>query len=339
MKKAIAAILTFALILSTTGCAALNQFQGDKSKTGAGGSGSAATASAKMYKMVFIVKSMQLSFMLDMIEGAKAAGKDLGIDVVGQGPTTPYSVEEQIQLVEQAITDKVDMVCIVPADSEAIKTAVEKCNNAGIPVITPNTKSNGGNVVTWVGVDNVEVGYELGKQLCQSISEKGNVVLLEGKPGNSTSEERIEGYKKAIAEYPNVKIVDSQPADFSREAGMTLMENLLQKHKEIDACGSANKDMTMGALEAAKAVGREKDIKFITFDMDDDVVTAVKNGEIYATGNQDPFSQGYLSILSGVGYLNGSTIPKTLYLPLKIVNKENIALYDTSKAAGNSEAR
>ena len=50
-----------------------------------------------------------------------------------------------------------------PADSEAITTAIEKCNDANIPVVTPNTKANGGDVVTWIGADNVEVGYTLGK--------------------------------------------------------------------------------------------------------------------------------------------------------------------------------
>lgn len=336
MKKGLAMLLAAMLAVTMTGCAAVGDSPKEESKPDAEPEADTSDQAAALeenptgekLKMVYIVKSMQLSFMLDMIEGAEQAGKDLGIEVVGQGPETPFSVEEQIQLVEQAITDGVDLICVVPADSEAITTAIQKCNDAGIPVITPNTKANGGDVLSWVGVDNVEVGYNLGKQLCESINGKGDVVLLEGKPGNSTSEERIQGYQQAISEYPDVHIVDSQPADFSREAGMTLMENLLQKHEKIDACGSANKDMTMGALEAAKAVGREKEIKFITFDMDQDVVTAVKNGEVYATGNQDPFSQGYMSILAGYGYLNGSTIPKELYLPLTIVTKDNISSYE-----------
>ena len=334
MKKIVSLLMALVLGVSMAGCASLNQVDsanvaadtGNADETPAGEAQT--NSSGEKMKMVFIVKSMQFSFMLDMIEGAEQAGKDLGIEVVGQGPETGFSVEEQIQLVEQAITDGVDLVCIVPADSEAITTAVEKCNAAGIPVITPNTKANGGDVLSWVGVDNVEVGYNLGKQMCESISGKGDVVLLEGKPGNSTSEERIEGYKKAIDEYPDVNLIDSQPADFSREAGMTLMENMLQKHAKIDACGSANKDMTMGALEAAKAVGRENEIKFVTFDMDEDVVTAVENGEVYATGDQDPFSQGYMSILAGYGHLNGSTIPDELYLPLTIVTKDNISSYE-----------
>jgi ABC-type sugar transport system, periplasmic component len=275
-------------------------------------------------KLIFIVKSMAMSFFLDVIEGAEAAAADLGVEIKCVGPETPFSVEEQIQIVEQAIIDGVDGVCIIPADSAAVVTAIRKCNEAGVPVLTPNTKANGGDVLTWIGADNVDVGYRLGKIMCESINGEGNVVLLEGTPGNSTAEERTEGYKLAIDEYPGVTLIDSQPANFSREEGMMLMENFLQMYPDIDACGSGNKDMSMGALEAIKNAGRLDQIKVITFDTDADVVAGIQNGEVFATGDQDPFSQGYLSVAAMVANLNGCAIPSQMYLPLRVIDSSNI---------------
>ncbi|PKL21454.1 MAG: hypothetical protein CVV48_07760 [Spirochaetae bacterium HGW-Spirochaetae-4] len=288
----------------------------------------AGSAPEKTYEFVFIVKSMQFPFFLSMIEGAEAAAATLpNVNIKCIGPETPYSVEEQIQLVEQAIIDGVDAIMIAPADSKAIVPAIEKANKAGILVATPNTKAYGGDVLTWVGVDNYQVGYELGKTLAENINFAGNVLLIEGTPGNSTSEERVEGYLDAFAEYPGINLLDSQPADFNREKGMKLMENWLQKYDRIDAVGSINKDMTMGAVEAAKAVGRDKDFIHVTFDVDNDGLDALEAGEILVTGAQNEKSQAAIALYSCYLALQGYKVPPMQYLPLSLVYKDDVPLY------------
>jgi ABC-type sugar transport system substrate-binding protein len=298
----------------------------------AAGVGLAAPAQAagpnKPLKFVFIVKSMQFPFFLNMIEGAEATAKILpNVTLKSVGPETPYSVEEQIQLVEQAITDGVDAILIAPADSKAIVPAIEKANKAGILVATPNTKAYGGKILTWTGVDNYKVGLDLGTALAESIKGKGNVLLIEGTPGNSTSEERVHGYKDAFKKYPDIKLLDSQPANFNREKGMVLMENWLQKFKKIDAVGSINKDMTMGAVEAAKQVGRDKEMVHITFDVDNDGLDALEKGDILLTGDQNERSQIALAMTACYLALNGYKVPSEQYLPLTLVYKKDVPKY------------
>jgi ABC-type sugar transport system substrate-binding protein len=287
-----------------------------------------AQAANKPLKFVFIVKSMQFPFFLNMIEGAEEAVKLLpNVTLKSVGPETPYSVEEQIQLVEQAITDGVDAILIAPADSKAIVPAIEKANKAGILVATPNTKAYGGKILTWTGVDNYKVGYDLGIALAENIKGKGNVLLIEGTPGNSTSEERVNGYKDAFKKYPDIKLLDSQPANFNREKGMVLMENWLQKFKKIDAVGSINKDMTMGAVEAAKQVGRDKEMIQVTFDVDNDGLDALEKGDILLTGAQNERSQIALAITACYLALNGYKVPAEQYLPLSLVYKKDVPNY------------
>ena len=290
--------------------------------------GGAIAAEKKEYNFVFIVKSMQFPFFLNMIDGAEEAVKLLpNVNLKCIGPETPYSVEEQIQLVEQAIIDGVDAILIAPADSRGIVPAIERANAAGILVATPNTKAYGGKVLTWTGVDNYRVGYDLGTALCEALSGKGDVLLIEGTPGNSTSEERVEGYKDAFKKYPEINLLDSQPADFNREKGMRLMENWLQRYKKIDAVGSINKDMTMGAVEAAKLVGRDKEMIHITFDVDNDALDALENGDILATGAQNERSQVALAMFSSYLALNGYKVPAEQYLALSLVFKDDVPKY------------
>lgn len=307
MKKFVAIILTIAMCLSMM---------------------TFGVAEAKTYEFVFIVKSMQFSFMLSMIDGAEAAAKLVdNIHIVCEGPETPYSVSEQIELVEQAITNGVDAIMITPADSTGIIPAIEAANAAGIPIATPNTKAYGGDVLCWVGVDNYTVGYELGKALAEALNGKGNVVLIEGTAGNSTSTERVDGYKDAFAEYPEIVLLDSQPADFNREKGMTVMENFLQRYDQIDGVASVNKDMTMGALEAIKDADRQDEMIQVTFDVDNDCLDAIDAGEILLTGAQEEKSQIANCIYACLLACNGFKVAPQQYIPMTLVTKDLTYLY------------
>lgn len=287
-----------------------------------------AETATKTYEFVFIVKSMQFSFMLSMIDGAEAAAKLVdNIHISCIGPETPYSVNEQIELVEQAITNNVDAIMITPADSTGIIPAIEAANKAGIPIATPNTKAYGGEVLTWIGVDNYTVGYQLGKALCDALGGKGDVVLIEGTAGNSTSTERVDGYKDAFAEYPEIVLLDSQPADFNREKGMTVMENFLERYDHIDGVASVNKDMTMGALEAVKSADRQDEMIQVTFDVDNDCLDAIEAGDILITGAQEEKSQIANAIYACLLACNGYKVAPEQYIPMTLVTKDNVALY------------
>ena len=286
---------------------------------------SQAQESAKSYKIAFIVKSLQSPFFINMMEAAEQADKDypeITVDV--SAPQTPFNIDEQIQLVEQAITNKVDAIVITPCDSVGIGPAIKKANEAGIVVITPNTKSATGKITAFVGVENYNVGYDLGVALCEKLGGKGNVLLMEGKAGNSTSEERAKGFKAAVKAHSGITLLDSQPADWERAKGMTVMENWLQRYKEINGVLTLTKDMGLGAIEAIKAAGREREIISVTFDVDDDVLDAIKNGDLYASGNQNEKSQAYVAITSALFTLKGYKVDDSQILPISIVTAEDI---------------
>lgn len=325
MKKFYSLVIAVILVVSFlfTGCS------NKSSQTGSNTTGTENAqnnAAAPKYKMVFIVKSMQSPFMLRMVEGAQRAAKDLNIDMQCIGPKTPFSTEEQIRLMEDAIAQGMNAIIIAPSDSKAIVPGIEKANEKGVIVATPNTKALGGNVLTWTGVQNYDVGYTLGTKLAEAMDGKGKVVLLEGIPGSSTSTERIDGYKDALGKHPGIEIIASQTANFNRAEGMQVMENLLQRFPQIDGIGSADKEMLLGANEAIKAAKRSG-IKMVGFDVDNDILESIKNGEVIATGDQQEYSQIYLAVFACWAKLKGYGIPKEMSLPLAIVDKNNVDEY------------
>jgi len=281
------------------------------------------------YKMVTIVKDLQHPVWLELIAGAKKAVEDLGdIDMDYVGPVKGYNLEEQLTLMENYVAKGVDAIIIPPIDSQGIARGVKKANEAGIFIATPNTKAHGGDILTWIGVENVDVGYTMGKKFCESFDGKEvNIIFLEGTPGASTAEERKEGYFKAFDEFENVNVVASQTAHYNRTEGLEVTENLLQRFNNLNGIAACDTQMALGALEAVRAVGKIGEIKICGFDVNDDMLAAVKNGEIVVTGDQQFFAQGYLCVVSCWTALHGISVPKEQYLPVITIGKNEAPKY------------
>lgn len=279
----------------------------------------------KEFNMVFIAKSGSVNFFTDMMDQAQAAAAMLpNVNIKCQAPETGFDANQQLELIEQAINEGVDAVLCTAADATTISEGVKKCNEAGILYVAPNSKVNEGEVLTWIGIENVDVGYTLAKALCEKLGGKGNIVIFENKAGNQTTEDRVKGFMMAIAEYPGITVLDSQPADHDREKGMQVMENFLQTYPQIDGTLATSKDMTLGALEAAKAAGRNKDMIHVTFDVDNDCLQAIKDGDIYCTGDQNGGDQAALAVFSAYEALNGFVVPEEQFLGVTLVTAENV---------------
>lgn len=286
-----------------------------------------AFGAAKRYKMVFIVKSMDNPFWNMMLEGAQMAAKDLGIEIKGLAPIKPNNVEEQIRQMEDAITAKMDAIIVVPSDSKGIVPGIEKANRAGIPVFASNSRAFGGKVIGFAGAPNEEAAYFVAKAFLGTLGGKGNVIILEGVPGAQTAIDRKAGIDRAVKEFPNVKVLASQTAKFSRVEGMRVMENLLQKFSKIDAVISTNDEMALGAIEAIDAAKRLKEIKVAGFDGNDDAMKSISEGRLMITGAQSPDAQAYWSVIATYMFLEGYPVPRDIYVPCPTVDKSNVGGY------------
>lgn len=181
---------------------------------------------------------------------------------------------------ETMITQGFDAIIFVPIDIEAGATAVQAAADAGIPVFGSNTRVNSDLLTAYVGSDDVQSGYMEAKIVLDAIGCEGNVVILEGPIGQSAQIQRLEGNQKALAECPDVTVLEQQTANWSRAESQTLMENWLTAHPDsIDGVIGQNDEMALGAIEAIKAAGLNvEDFAIAGIDGVTDALLAVKEG-------------------------------------------------------------
>ena len=191
-----------------------------------------------------------------------------------------YDALVQQEQFNTMITQKFNAIVFVPIDIEAGATAVQAAHDAGIPVVGSNTRVNSDLLSAYVGSDDTVSGYMEAKAVLDKIGCKGNVVIIEGPIGQSAQISRLEGNQKALAECPDVKVLEQQTANWSRAEAQTLMENWLTSHPgQINGVIGQNDEMALGAIEAIKAAGlKTEDFAIAGIDGVTDALTAVKEG-------------------------------------------------------------
>ena len=271
------------------------------------------------YTIGFAVSTLENPFFVTMKDAAEAKALELGVTLmVLDAQDNP---ETQASQIEDFITRDVDLLIINPVDSDAIGMSVLACNEAGIPVITVTRASNSGTVVQHLDIDNREAGMLDAQQLLLDLDGKGKVAILEGFAGSSSAIDREEGFLEAI-EGSDIEVVASLTANYSREEGATVTEDVLQSNPELDAIYAHNDEMALGAVRSVAAAGRSDEILIYGIDATDDALVAVENGEMAATVQQQPALQIEIALENAVKYLNGETLEPLVNIPLKLIVKE-----------------
>lgn len=268
-------------------------------------------------KIGLVISTLNNPFFVDLEAGAKEKADELGATLITLDSQDDSATE--MSNMEDLINQEVDLILINPTDSDAVQSAVEAANTAGIPVITLDRGANGGEVIAHIASDNVAGGVLAGEFIVEQLGGEGKVVELEGIPGASAARDRGEGFNKAL-EGTNIEVVAKQTANFDRAEGLSVMENILQAQTEIDAVFAHNDEMALGALEAIKASGR--DILVVGFDATADAKAAVEEGTMAATVEQLPKMIGSLGVETAMKVIDGETVEKTIPVDLQLVIKE-----------------
>lgn len=270
----------------------------------------------------FSVSTLANPFFVSMKEGGEAKAKELGVRLITMDAQD--SPEKQISQVEDLIARKVDVIILNPVDSNAVVSAVLAANKARIPVITVTRPSNGGEVVQHLSVDNIFAGKLIGEELARVLKGKGNVAILEGRPGVPSATDRQKGFLEALKSQPGIKVVVSLTANYSREEGARVMEDILQAHPNLDAVYCHNDEMALGAIRTIIAAKRKERIKVFGIDAIADARKAIQDGDMVATVKQQPFYHMGKAVESAFKVMRGERVEKLVLIPLKLVTKENV---------------
>lgn len=281
------------------------------------------------YTIAVVVKSQAIPVWQSHIIASKKAGKNLGVTVLDYAPSKADNVEEQKRILEDLVTAGVDCVVLAPANSEAVRGSVQGLIKAGIPVVYDNTMGPSDvDYTTFIGVDSIQAGEEIAKAIATAMKGTGKLLVLEGVPGQSTSDLRVKGVKDYLAKhYPGIQ-AESAVTNWQFEQGRTVTADYITKWGDkLKAVVSVGGNQSEGAVEAVKAAGM-KGVLIGGFDVQQPQYQAVASGDEIFTVSQGVYDQGYLSVAACVKVLNGEVVPRYVKTPISIVTKANLAKHD-----------
>jgi ribose transport system substrate-binding protein len=313
------------LLRSVSFCAAL-VFAGCNrgEKPAAGASATAPKSGAPT--IAFVMKTLNNPFFIEMQKGAEEAARKVGATLIVQAADREIDVERQMQIVENLIERKVSALCVTPSGSREIVPVIVKANKAGIPVLIVDTRADekalaaaGGKVATFIGSDNYDGGKIAGEFIAETLGGKGNVAVLEGIPGHETGDARLRGFREAVAKHSGIKIVASQPANWERDQGFNVFQNILQANPSITGLFACSDLMALGALEAIAAAGKTGKIVVVGFDALPEAREDIKRGTMAGTVAQFPQRMGATAIEYADKLLKGEKIPEFTPVPIELI--------------------
>jgi ribose transport system substrate-binding protein len=274
---------------------------------GAGLFGAAGAASGKVIGVS--IQNREAQFYQDMENGMRAEAKKYGYTVNVVDASRDNS--KQQSQVEDFIAKKVDAIVLTPYDSQAIGSAIVEANKAGIPVFTADiaNTSRSGKVVAHIASDNVQGGAQAAKLMCQALGGKGKVAIID-EPEVTSVQDRTRGFRAALkATCPNVTIVADVSGGGERAKSSSVMEDVLQSHRDLNGVFGINDDSALGASRAIDAAGMGGKVAVIGYDATPEARSAIKAGKMYGDAIQHPDQIGVKTIDAIHAYFTGQKPP------------------------------
>jgi ABC-type sugar transport system substrate-binding protein len=236
----------------------------------------------------------------------------------------------QVSNLEDLIAQRVDAIFLAPREAKGFEGPLQAAKEAGIPVILIDREvagAPGEDFITFIGSNFVEEGRRAGEWLVKQTGGKAGIIELLGTAGSSVAIDRHNGFVEAIKAHPDMKIIASQDANFTRAQGQKVMENLIQAHgKSITVVYAHNDEMALGAIQALKAAGMQpgKDVIVVSVDGQKSALEAIVRGEMNATVECNP-RFGPIAFDTLEKHLRGEKIPPKIIVPDKFFDSSNAA--------------
>jgi len=230
---------------------------------------------------------------------------------------------------ENIIAGGYSAILFNPTDADGSIANVRKAKEADIPTFCIDREINANDVAaTQILSDNYAGCVELGQYFVKKMNGKGKYVELLGILGDNNTWNRSKGFHSVVDNYPELKMVAQQTAEFDRTKAMEVLESILQAHPEIDAVFCGNDAMAMGAYQALVAADKADQVMVFGFDGAKDVIDSIRDGKIVATGMQFPKRMARMAAEQADEYIKGrKDFPQKVPVAVELVTQENIAKY------------
>jgi len=300
-----------AVLLALVGCTKPNPSQS---------SAATATPATGALRIGISFQELDNPYFAVMKQAFDEAGRSIGAEMFITDAR--HDVTKQINDIEDLIQKRIDILLLNPTDSAGVEGAVRAAKKAGVVVVAVDAQANGP-VDAFVGSKNYEAGRLAGEHLAKVLNGKGRVAILDGIPVVPILE-RVRGFKDAIAKFPGLELVATQNGRQERSVALSVTENLLQAHPDLDGLFSVNDGGALGALAAIDAAGRK--VALVSVDGLAEVVSAIqKGGAFKATVAQFPRDQIRLALGIALAKKWGAKVPAEIPVDVKLLTPENAA--------------
>jgi ribose transport system substrate-binding protein len=297
-----------------------------------GGKGSAAKGRGQALTIAVIPKGTTHEFWKSVHAGAVQATQALNaqgtkVNLIWKGPLREDDREQQVEVVEGFISQRVDGLVLAPLDSRALVRPVEEAKQAGVPTVVFDSGLLTDSIVSFVATDNFRGGVLAADRLGEVLGGKGKVMVMRYAEGSASTEQREAGFLQELkAKYPAVQIVSAdQYAGPTRETAKRTAENLLNRFGgDLQGIFTPNESSTVGMLLAVQDFGKAGKVRFVGFDASEILVQALRAGELDGLVVQNPVRMGYLGVMTMVAHLQGKPVEKRVDTGVALVTNENM---------------
>ncbi len=273
--------------------------------------------------IALVTKSTSHDFWQTVNAGAQAAGKETGATVIFKGPSKETDVADQMTIMEDFITQKVDAIVMAACNSKALIPLVDKAQKAGIPVVTIDSGIDSDIAASFIATDNIKGAEEGADALAILIGEKGDIGVEPIVAGAATSTMRENGFKDGIKKYPKIKIVATRLSNCDESTAMTATENMLTANPAIVGIFSACGPGAVGCARVIEQKGLAGKVKHVAFDAIPGEIDAFKRGSIQVLIVQNPYKMGYEGVKTAVAIKAGKNVPKRMDTGVTVVTRDN----------------
>jgi len=290
-----------------------------------GGCGPASEAPGSAAKPKVIGAAMLTQthvFYQDMVSAMEAAAREQGFTLRVQ--YAEFDSSKQNNQVETFILQGVDAIIVAPTDSAGIAPVIAEARDNHIPVFTADIAAHGADVVAHIASDNVKGGAILADYLAKLLNESGKVAIIDH-PAAASVQERVAGFERALAEYPDMGIVQKVGGEGQRDKAFRAAQDLLEAHPDLDAVFGINDDSALGALAAVEAAGLQDKVLIVGYDATPEARDAILKGKaLKADTVQYPKEIGRQTIETIAAHFRGEDAPKVVPVDVGIVDQASL---------------
>ena len=264
-------------------------------------------------------------FYIVMRKGVLSRAKELGWEI--RVVTANEDVSKQVNGVLDLVAQKLDGILISPIDAVATGAAYEAAHKAGIPIISIARGSKSKYQTLFVAMDSKQIGRDIADWAAAKSGKKGKVAMISGPPGANVFEDLADGFKEAIAKYPDMPIVYEQSGALTRERGLTQAEDIMVAHPDVRVIYGGNDEIALGATQVVGTAGKSSDIIITGLNGVPPALKSVAKGELDMTVVVSPMTWGRLGVDLMERWLKGERPDQKVYIKHIIATPENAAKY------------